>query len=182
MKKIHIETQRLTLRTLGPSFASKILSFYENNKKFLEEYEPLRPPYFYTKQHQKQLLKWDQDGFNRSIMVRVWLFKKNDPISPIGTIVFSNITRGIFQSCFLGYKIDSFHKEQGYMTEALFKMLEYAFTDLKLHRIEANIMPRNIASFKLVKKFGFKEEGLAKKYLQINGSWQDHIHMVLLNE
>ena len=182
MRKIHFETQRLILKTLGPPYANKVLSFYETNRTFLEEYEPLRPPYFYTKQHQKQLLKWDQDSFNRSAMIRVWIFTKEDPTIPIGTIAISSITRGVFQSCFLGYKIASASSKQGYMTEALFKMIEFTFTELKLHRIEANIMPTNIASLNLVKKFGFREEGLAKKYLKINGFWKDHIHMVLLNE
>lgn len=182
MRKIHIETPRLIIRTLGPSYASKTLAFYENNKDFLEEYEPLRLSFFYTKQHQRQLLRWDLDGLHRSAMVRVWLFRIEDPETPIGTIALSNITRGVFQSCFLGYKIDSSYKQQGYMTEALFKMIEYAFMDLKLHRIEANIMPKNIASLNLLKKFGFEEEGYARKYLQINGIWEDHIHMALLNE
>lgn len=182
MKKILLETPRLILKTIGPSYAKQVLNFYVTNKEFLEEYEPERLSYFYTKQHQKQLLKWDQDGFHRSAMVRVWLFKKNDPNTPIGTIAISNITRGVFQSCFLGYKIDANHAQQGYMSEALFKMIEYTFTELKLHRIEANIMPRNEASLNLVKKFGFVDEGLAKKYLKINGIWEDHIHMVLLNE
>ena len=100
MKKIHFETPRLILRTLGPTFASKTLTFYENNKDFLEEYEPLRQSFFYTKQHQKQLLKWDLDGFHRSAMVRIWIFRKEDLTTPIGTIAISNITRGVFQSCF----------------------------------------------------------------------------------
>ena len=182
MRKIHMETPRLVLKTLGPNSAGKTLAFYEDNKNILEEYEPLRLPYFYTKAHQKQLLKWDLDGYHHASLVRVWIFTKENPEKPIGTIALSNITRGVFQSCFLGYKIDFDHKEQGYMSEALFKMLQYAFSDMKLHRIEANIMPRNLASLNLVQKFGFEHEGLAKKYLKINGVWEDHIHMVLLNE
>lgn len=55
------------------------------------------------------------------------------------------------------------------------------FDDMKLHRIEANIMPKNKQSLKVVEKLGFYDEGLAYKYLKINGKWEDHIHMVLLN-
>jgi len=182
MKQVYLETPRLVLKTLTPSASSKVLEFYINNKDFLEEYEPERLPYFYTKQHQKQLLRWDLDGLHHLALVRVWIFKKEDLLTPIGTIALSNITRGVFQSCFLGYKIDKANKQQGYMTEGLSRMIDYAFSDLKLHRIEANIMPQNTASINLVKKIGFKEEGLARKYLQINGKWEDHIHMVLLNE
>ncbi|EOD01178.1 Ribosomal-protein-S5p-alanine acetyltransferase [Caldisalinibacter kiritimatiensis] len=68
------------------------------------------------------------------------------------------------------------------MTEALKMGIDIAFNELKLHRIEANIMPKNEASLRIVKKLGFYEEGVAKKYLKINGKWEDHIHMVLLNE
>ena len=68
------------------------------------------------------------------------------------------------------------------MSEALKKIINIAFNELKLHRIEANIMPKNLASQKLVQKFSFKNEGLSKKYLKINGLWEDHYHYVLLND
>lgn len=68
------------------------------------------------------------------------------------------------------------------MTEALKKGIETAFGPLGLHRIEANIMPKNKASLRVAEKLDFKNEGLSTKYLKINGVWEDHIHMVLLNE
>ena len=68
------------------------------------------------------------------------------------------------------------------MTEAVRAAADIAFTDLDLHRIEANIMPRNGASLRVAEKAGFYHEGLALKYLRINGVWEDHIHMVLLRE
>ena len=68
------------------------------------------------------------------------------------------------------------------MIEALRAAIVIIFKELKLHRIEANIMPRNRHSMNLVKKLGFEYEGLAKKYLKINGKWEDHIHMTILNK
>lgn len=68
------------------------------------------------------------------------------------------------------------------MTEAVEAVVNHAFHELRLHRIEANIMPRNQASLRVVQKLGFQNEGISRKYLQINGKWEDHIHMVLLNE
>jgi ribosomal-protein-alanine N-acetyltransferase len=62
------------------------------------------------------------------------------------------------------------------------KCVDIAFMELNLHRLEANIMPRNKASLKVVEKLGFHHEGLARRYLHINGQWEDHIHMVKLNE
>ncbi len=182
MKKLVLETDRLILRTLPASYAAKTLEFYKNNKEFLEPFEPERQAYFYTKQHQKSMLKWDMDGFNSLAMVRFWIFTKEDPETPIGTVALSNIIRGVFRSCFVGYKLDQKSTGKGYMTEAMLKVIEYAFFDLKLHRIEANIMPRNIPSLNLVTKLGFENEGRARKYLKICGTWEDHIHMVLINE
>ena len=68
------------------------------------------------------------------------------------------------------------------MTEAVRKVTEFAFADLGLHRIEANVMPRNEASAAVLKKCGFRMEGSSQKYLKINGRWEDHLHYVILNE
>jgi ribosomal-protein-alanine N-acetyltransferase len=100
----------------------------------------------------------------------------------IGTVSLSNIVRGPFQSCHLGYKLDKDEINKGFMTEAVEKVINITFKDLKLHRIEANIMPKNKASLRVVEKLNFYNEGIAYKYLKINGKWEDHIHMVLLNE
>jgi ribosomal-protein-alanine N-acetyltransferase len=68
------------------------------------------------------------------------------------------------------------------MTEALTAVIEHAFTTMGLHRLEANVMPRNEASKGLLVKLGFHDEGIAKRYLQIQGRWEDHTHMVMLRE
>ena len=80
------------------------------------------------------------------------------------------------------YKMDKDLLRQGYASEAVLAVVELAFRGLNLHRIEANILPRNAASLALARKCGFREEGLSPKYLRINGVWEDHIHMVRLNE
>jgi ribosomal-protein-alanine N-acetyltransferase len=68
------------------------------------------------------------------------------------------------------------------MAEALRRGIQIIFEDYGLHRIEASIMPRNQRSIKVTEKLGFVNEGLSRRYLKINGVWEDHIHMVLLNE
>jgi ribosomal-protein-alanine N-acetyltransferase len=117
-------------------------------------------------------------------MARFWLFKREDAAfaTAIGNIAFNNIVRGAFQSCHLGYQLDEREVNQGFMTEALRRAIDYAFDDMKLHRIEANVMPRNQRSRRVVEKLGFAEEGLARQYLKINGVWEDHIHYIILNE
>ena len=90
--------------------------------------------------------------------------------------------RGAFQSCHLGYQLDERAINQGFMTEALRRAIAFVFDELQLHRIEANVMPRNLRSSRVLAKLGFVEEGLARQYLKINGVWEDHIHYVMLND
>jgi ribosomal-protein-alanine N-acetyltransferase len=181
---IEFKTDRLILKVLDESYAKIVLDYYIRNKDFLKEWETLKDDDFYTLEYHKEQLKRDLKDIKESRLLRLWIFKKEDIEfkKVIGTMAFSNIVWGSFLSCFLGYKLDKDEINKGYMTEALRKGIDIAFNKLKLHRIEANIMPKNKASMAVVRKLGFYEEGLAKKYLKINGEWEDHIHMVLLNE
>jgi len=99
----------------------------------------------------------------------------------IGVLSFSSIVKGPFLSCFVGYSIDNRFQNKGYMTQALKAGIDFMFKTVGLHRIEANIMPRNISSLRVVEKLGFQNEGLSPEYLQIDGKWEDHVHMVLIN-
>lgn len=113
---------------------------------------------------------------------RFYLSARENTETIIGSIGVSQIVRGCFLSCYLGYKLDRGYLNRGYMTQAVRAVTEFAFADLGLHRIEGNVMPRNEASQRVLIKCGFQEEGLSRKYLRINGRWEDHIHMVILNE
>src|SRR2546423_1273315 len=92
----------------------------------------------------------------------------------VGSINLSQIFRGGFQNAYLGYYVGEGHSGQGHMTEAIHLMLRYAFEDLKLHRLEANIQPGNVASIAVVKRTGFVREGYSARYLKICGRWGDH--------
>jgi ribosomal-protein-alanine N-acetyltransferase len=100
----------------------------------------------------------------------------------LGSVNLSQIFRGGFQSAYLGYQIGAEFAGQGYMTEALQLILRYAFVDLKLHRVEANIQPGNAASIALVKRTGFVREGFSRRYLKICGRWRDHERWAILVE
>jgi ribosomal-protein-alanine N-acetyltransferase len=92
----------------------------------------------------------------------------------VGAINLSQIFRGGFQNAYLGYHIGEPYAGQGYMTEGLRLMLRFAFANLKLHRLEANIQPENAASIALVSRAGFIREGFSQRYLKICGRWRDH--------
>jgi ribosomal-protein-alanine N-acetyltransferase len=100
----------------------------------------------------------------------------------MGSIALSQIFYGGFQSAYLGYQIGEEFAGQGYMTEAIQLMLRHAFTNLKLHRVEANIQPDNTASIALVKRAVFTKEGYSRRYLKIGGRWRDHERWAILAE
>ena len=175
-------TKRLVLRTLGETEGDQSLAYYEANKAFLAPYEPVRDDSFYELSHHTRMNVLEQSEMDQHKLLRLWIYLKDGSLErPIGNLAFTNIVKGVFLSCFLGYKLDHQYVNQGYMTEALEKAIELVFTDYGLHRIEANIMPKNYPSLALTEKLGFYNEGLAKKYLRINGIWEDHIHMVKRN-
>jgi [ribosomal protein S5]-alanine N-acetyltransferase len=181
MQRVY-ETDRLLLKVLDGSHAGAVLSYFLRNKEFLEEWEPARAENFYTKAYQAAQLITEQAYISNGVMFKYWMFKKEEPGRVIGSVSFNNIVRGAFQSCFLGYRLDGGEINNGYMTEAVKKGISIMFDEFGLHRIEANIMPRNARSLRVVEKLGFVSEGLAHGYLKINGEWEDHFHMVLLND
>lgn len=177
----NIRTERMILREAVKEDLPEILDFYVRNKEYFEPFDPVREEAFFTMKEQKRLLKEDQKASKEGRMIRFYLFDRNRPGKVMGMVNLSNIVRGAFQSCFVGYKIDSELANKGYMTEGLRAVTDYAFKELGLHRVEANVMPRNIASVRVAEKCGYKHEGLAIKYLRIAGVWEDHIHYVKLN-
>ena len=91
-----------------------------------------------------------------------------------GVFTLSQIVRRLFQSAYLGYYAEQPFAGQGYMSEGLQLTLRHTFTSMKLHRVEANVQPENLASIALVKRAGFRLEGFSPRYLKIAGRWRDH--------
>ena len=100
----------------------------------------------------------------------------------IGSINLSQIYRGGFQNAYLGYYVGAKYAGQGFMTEALQLMLAFAFKNLRLHRLEANIQPTNSASIALVRRAGFVLEGFSRRYLKVCGKWRDHERWAIIAE
>ena len=177
-----IETQRLRLQSPHEVSASSVYDYYFTNQNFLKPFSPAREDSFYTIEHHAKTLHGQIEDWDKGIGYRFYISLKNEKHHIIGTIALSNIVRGTFLSCFLGYQLDEAHRNQGYMTEATTRIVDFAFRNLKLHRIEGNVIPRNDASRAVLEKCNFTMEGLSKKYLRINSVWEDHLHYVLLNE
>jgi len=180
-KNLGLMTDRLILRVLDDGWAKSVLAYFERNREYLERWEPVRQHGFYTRRVQADHLVADLRSMNACQMVRLWIFRKEDPRTVIGSVALNNIVRGCFLSCYMGYRLDQELTGNGYMTEAAGALVDFGFQTLGLHRIEANIIPRNTPSMRVAEKLGFENEGLSPKYLKINGVWEDHVHMVKRN-
>jgi len=99
----------------------------------------------------------------------------------VGGLTLCNVRRGVTQSCTLGYWVGAKHADRGYMTAAVRAVVPFVFDSLELHRLEAACLQTNTASTRLLERVGFKREGLARRYLRINGVWQDHVLYALLD-
>lgn len=182
MLKRTYKTNRLFLVQPSINMASEIVDFYSRNRDFFKNFDPIRSDFFYKVNTHKDIIRKELEEIKAERMLKFWIYKIEDKKRIIGMINFANIFKGVFLSTTVGYKLDENEQHKGYMTEALYAAIVIVFKELKLHRIEANIMPHNKPSIELVKRLGFQYEGLSKKYLKINGKWEDHIHMVILND
>lgn len=180
-KQTRYDTDRLYLRILKPQYAREVLEYYKRNHNFLSEWEPRYPKDFYTLSYHKRKLNMEYNMFKENSLVRFWIFKKEDN-KLIGNVCCSNIIMGNFKSCFMGYKLDKEEINKGYMSEAINKAVKIMFEDFDLHRIEVNIVPRNARSLRVMEKLNFEQEGFSKRYLEINGKWEDHIHFATYND
>jgi len=100
----------------------------------------------------------------------------------VGELTLSSVQRGPFQSAYIGYWVDQAMAGHGYVPEAVVVALAFAFEELSLHRIEISIIPRNERSKRVVEKLEIRHEGVAQRFLQINGVWEDHARFAITDE
>jgi ribosomal-protein-alanine N-acetyltransferase len=176
----NLATENLRVRLLEPSEAGKMMLFRQENREHLGPWEPRRRAEFFTESYWRVLLLQHQRDFQQGLSVALTILDDTDS-EVLGVCNFTNIVRGTFQSCHLGYALSARYQGQGLMAEALKPACRYIFETLMLHRIMANYLPRNERSGRLLAKLGFEVEGEAKQYLLIDGHWEDHILTSLIN-
>jgi len=175
------KTSRLDLKTINEVDASEILEYYRVNRDFLKAFEPMREEDFFTLAIQEDSYQFERALYEDRRSLKLFIYLRGQgPI--IGILNFSQIVMNAFCSCYIGYSLSVGHEGYGYMTEAVKEGLRIIFEDYDLHRVEGNVMPCNDRSIKILEKLGFRKEGLSRRYLKINGQWEDHIHYALLNE
>ncbi|MDP5275438.1 GNAT family N-acetyltransferase [Chengkuizengella axinellae] len=176
-----IKNQGIYIKLLDISDAENMLKLELDNKDFFQLYTPLRNEKFYSLEGQverieKSILFAKEDaGYSFGVFLL-------DNRELIGNVALSEVVRSDLQSCWIGYYLDKKQNGKGYMSEALKLAVEYAFKELNLHRIEAGVMPHNKASIKVLEKAGFHKEGIAIKNVRINGKWEDHQTLAIIND
>lgn len=175
------ETRRLNLKVLGESFAPEVLQFYLSGRRVFDAVESPKSISYYTFEYQSAALKGEYNAFLNGMYMRYFFFVKDEPDKIIGTASFSNIIRGAYHSCVLGYKLLPEYQKQGYALEAVSRLVTAVFEEEKLHRIEAYTLPDNINSISLLTRLGFEFESLAKSVLLLRSGYTDHRRYVLIN-
>lgn len=176
---LQYETNRLILKVLGPDYAADVLRFYENDKELFEQYEVDRCESFYTEGHQRTILHLEYGLCLKLQLVRFYVFLKEAPDTIIGTVSLYEISKP-FAKAEVGYKFSSAYHHHGYASEAVEKILDMAFSELKLHRICAHVHESNLPSIRLLTGLGFEKEGICRHHMYMRGKWVDHLQFSLL--
>lgn len=173
--EIQLSTPRLQLVTPRMELAASMRKFVQRNQAHLAPWSPPAPEGVNTLAHWQDVVSKCEVAMTAGTAVRFWMTPLDQPDLVIGSIGFSQITRGPFCACVMGYQIDHAFEGRGLMREALTKAMHYMFTEQKLHRIGANYRPENVRSGRLLATLGFRIEGFARNYLFIDGAWRDHV-------
>jgi [ribosomal protein S5]-alanine N-acetyltransferase len=160
------------IRGLTLEDAEPLVDLLRTNREFLAPWQPIQDPELFTLPGHRTAIEKLLGEQRRGLTVAHVILDK-DRI--IGRITLSNLVRGAFQSCNLGYWISQADNGRGHASAAVAQVAELAFSRLDLHRIEAGTLPHNIASQRVLERNGFERFGLAPRYLQIAGRWQDHV-------
>jgi ribosomal-protein-alanine N-acetyltransferase len=152
-----------------------------DSREFLTPWEPVWADDELTRgSFRRRIKRYQKETRQDSAYVFFVLRESDDAL--LGGCTLSNVRRGVTQCCTMGYWIGAKFARQGYMTNAVKALIPFVFKTLGLHRIEAACLVDNEASKSLLGRTGFRQEGLARRYLLINGRWADHLLFALLKE
>lgn len=150
------------------------------SREFLTPWEPTWSSSELTKISFRRRLKHYARDLREDLGYAFFLFRSKDDVL-LGGLTLSNVRRGVTQACTLGYWVGAPYAGHGAMTAGVKAIIPFVFDSLRLHRLEAACLPHNEASRRLLERAGFTREGLARRYLKINGIWQDHLLYALVD-
>lgn len=191
LARLEITTPRLRLLAGEPDLAGPVREFQLRNRLHFARWDPPTAEAFYTLEAQALRVQQGLAAFHADTAYRYWLIDASSAggarlpahaVEVVGSIHFSQVSRGAFQNAMLGYALDEAHVGRGLVTEALRAGIAEMFSPrVNLHRIQAAYRPENARSGAVLERLGFTFEGLAPRYLYIDGAWRDHRVMSLLN-
>ena len=181
LRGLRLERNRVYLRFPVQRDWRNWAALRAESRDFLAPWEPTWAYDALTRGAFRRRLKMYKAEIRQEATYSFLIFRRVDDVL-LGGITLSNLRRGVAQSATLGYWIGSPHGNQGYMTDSLASILEFAFSRIGLHRVEAACLPANEASRRLLLRSGFREEGYAREYLRISGRWQDHQLFAILRD
>jgi len=173
-RRVRIETERMCLRAPRHSDFRNWTALRRASADFLKPWEPTWAADHFSRKSFTNRVYWAQRSAAADTALPLFLTRRSDN-ALLGAITLDNIRRGPAQAATCGYWIGQAYARQGYMREALNAMVHYAFTSLDLSRVESACLPENLASRGVLEKCGYKYEGVAQSYLQINGRWRSHV-------
>ncbi len=169
-----LETPRLALRLPEMADHADWARLRREGEAFLKDWEPSWSADHFTRKAFRNRVYWAWRAREEGKALALFLTRREDG-RLLGAITLDNIRRGPSQSAQVGYWIGPDFARQGFMREALEAVVRHAFLAMDLSRIEAACLPENAASRRLLERAGFKYEGVAQSYLQINGRWRNHV-------
>jgi [ribosomal protein S5]-alanine N-acetyltransferase len=174
---------RVTLRAPRPADYLAWKTLRKDSRPFLKPFEPRWTEADLAHRVYQARLKRGRDEARQGTDYTFFIFLRDgERETLIGGITLSNIRRRAAQFANLGYWMGQDYAGKGFMTEGVRLVVAYAFDSLLLHRVHAAFLPHNMASRRVLEKNGFKEEGYAENYLQIDGKWADHVLFGLTRE
>lgn len=169
-------TPRLWLLGPGAVTVAAMLDYERRNEAHLARYGPALLPGALTLAAQALRRDAAVADTDAGRAFRFWLVQPQSPGRIAGSVHFSNVVRGVFLSCTLGYAIDAALEGQGLLSEGLAAALDEVFSPrIGLHRVQAAVQPDNLRSLAVVERLGFDCIGLARGYLHLGGAWRDHL-------
>ncbi|MGB8624101.1 MAG: GNAT family protein [Paracoccaceae bacterium] len=173
-RKVRIETERMTLRPPQHNDFTTWARLRSTSRDFLSPWEPAWAVDHLSRKAFTNRVYWAQRSVASGTAMPLFLVRREGEVL-LGAITLDHIRRGPAQAGTLGYWIGEPYARHGYMREAIRAVVHHAFTTLDLSRIEAACLPENAASRGVLETCGFKYEGVAQSYLQINGRWRNHV-------
>ncbi|HET7815331.1 MAG TPA: GNAT family N-acetyltransferase [Candidatus Baltobacteraceae bacterium] len=172
-----LRTQRLLLTIPGARAAEAAVRFNRENERHLAPWNPRMTARDFDVEYWKTSLDRQIENFRNGTRYSFCIFPLDSGTDGrlLGFLNFTEVVRGVFQACYMGYSLAEDMQGRGYMTEACRAGIDYMFSTVGLHRIMANYMPANVRSAAVLKRLGFIEEGRARDYLFLAGAWQDHV-------